>query len=482
MKKILVVDDDKSIRLVLSTALTRSGFLVKTSATTAGYMGLLNTDKFDVMITDVGLPDGDTLDTLPKIQSLNPDMKIIVISAKSTLITAVRAEKKGAFYYFPKPFDLDELIGLVNKVFETSDFLDKNTFIENNNLAPDKPSLYDSGPIIGKSKIMQDTFKIIARLIKTNITVLINGEIGTGKKLLAKSIHDLTFSSKKKFIKLNIKNFRIINEELSNHSNNKKQDTLYINDLKNLDGGTIFIDQVCEGSLSDQHELLNFIENFDLIRKRFSQESKITRIIVTSKKDLMKLVEKGDFRDDLFYKLNVMPIFLPPLRKRLEDIPNLINHFINKFNNDNMTKLSIDNLALNFLKSYFWPGNIQELKNLIERLSLSLTNDKISLSDVQKQLTNSFEISDNDENVTFENLIDKRISKLMSSINDDSIKMNVYDDFIKTIEKPLIENILDYTRGNQIKASTILGLNRNTLRKKISELGVTVRKVRKNSL
>ena len=129
MKKILVVDDDKSIRLVLSTALTRSGYLVKTSATTAGFWGLLNADEFDVMITDVGLPDGDTLDSLPKIQSLNPKMKIIVISAKSTLITAVRAEKKGAFYYFPKPFDLDELIELVNKVFETSDLLDENKLV-----------------------------------------------------------------------------------------------------------------------------------------------------------------------------------------------------------------------------------------------------------------------------------------------------------------------------------------------------------------
>ncbi len=482
MKKILVVDDDKSIRLVLSTALTRSGFLVKTSATTAGYLGLLNADKFDVMITDVGLPDGDTLDSLPKIQSLNPKMKIIVISAKSTLITAVRAEKKGAFYYFPKPFDLDELIGLVNKIFESSDFLDENKLIESKNLAPEKPSLYDSGPIIGKSKIMQDTFKIIARLIKSNITVLINGEIGTGKKLLAKSIHDLTYLSKKKFIKLNIKNLRTINEELSNYFNNKTQDTLYINDLKNFDGGTIFIDQVCEASLIEQHELLNFIENFDLRKKQLSKVSSPTRIIVTSKKDLLKLVEKGDFREDLYYKLNVMPIFLPPLRKRLEDIPNLINHFINLFNNRSTTKLSVDNLALNFLKSYHWPGNIQELKNLIERLSLSLTHDKITLSEVQGQLNNSFEINDNDENITLENLIDKRISKFISSINNDVTKMNVYDDFMKTVEKPLIENILDYTRGNQIKASSILGLNRNTLRKKISELGVTVRKVRKNSL
>ncbi len=482
MKKILVVDDDKSIRLVLSTALTRSGYLVKNSATTAGFWSLLNDDEFDVMITDVGLPDGDTLDVLPKIQTLNPNMKIIVISAKSTLITAVRAEKKGAFYYFPKPFDLDELIGLVNKIFETSSLLDQKKLVESESLVSDKPSLYESGPIIGKSKIMQDTYKIIARLIKSNITVLINGEIGTGKKLLAKSIHDLTYSSKKKFVKLNIKNFRIINEELSNYLNDKNYDSVYINGLKNLDGGTIFIDQVCEGSLDEQYELLNFIENFNLISDQYSNNSVNTRIIVTSKKDLIQLVEKGDFREDLYYKLNVMPIYLPSLRKRVEDIPILTNYFINIFNTMNNTKLSIDKLSLDFLNSYHWPGNIQELRNLIERLSLSLSGNKISVSDVQDHLKNSFEINDDNENLTLEKLIDKRISKIISSLDENITDMSLYDDFIKTVEKPFIENILKHTRGNQIKASSILGLNRNTLRKKISELGVTVRKVRKNSL
>ena len=177
-----------------------------------------------------------------------------------------------------------------------------------------------------------------------------------------------------------------------------------------------------------------------------------------------------------------MPINLPPLRKRIEDIPNLINYFINIFNNKNTRKLFIDNLALNFLNSYHWPGNIQELKNLIERLSLSLSNNKITITDVQQHLKNSADINDENENDTFENIIDKRIKKIISSIDNDSATMNVYDDFLKIVEKPLIENILNHTRGNQIKASSILGLNRNTLRKKISELGVTVRKVRKNSL
>ena len=269
---------------------------------------------------------------------------------------------------------------------------------------------------------------------------------------------------------------------MSLYLNDKNHNSIYINDLKDLDGGTIFIDQVCEGSLTEQYELLNFIENFNSIVNQYSNNPINSRIIVTSKKDLIKLVEKGDFREDLYYKLNVMPIYLPPLRKRLEDIPNLINYFINTFNVKNNSQLSIDELSLNFLKSYHWPGNIQELRNLIERLSLSLSNDKITISDVKDQLKNSVDINENDENLTLENLIQKRIRKLMSSFDNQTINMNVYDEFIRIVEKPLIENILYYTRGNQIKASSILGLNRNTLRKKISELGVTVRKVRKNSL
>ncbi len=482
MKKVLVVDDDKSIRLVLSAALTRSGYFVKTTATSAGFWGLLNSENFDVMITDVGLPDGDSLDLLPKIKNLKPNMKIIVISAKSTLITAVRAEKKGAFYYFPKPFDLDELIVLVSKIFDTSEILSDNKVVDNIDANLTKPNLYDSGPIIGKSKIMQETFKIIARLIKTNITVLITGEIGTGKKLLAKSIHDLTFVDKKKFIKLNLHNLKIINEELSNYLTDKNKNYFYINEFLSLDGGTILIDQVCDASLTDQYELLNFIENSHYIDIQNSSKSFETRIIVTSKRNLLDLVENGSFREDLYYKLNVMPIFLPPLRKRIEDLPSLIDYFINLSNKKNNQNLTIDDYALNLLKSYYWPGNIQELKNLVERLSLSLTHDKITSTEVKIYLKSTIDISKDNENITLENLIESQINNLISKLDDTDKIANIYDEFIKTVEKPLIENILTYTRGNQIKASSLLGLNRNTLRKKILDLGVTVRKVRKNSL
>ena len=201
IKNIIVVDDDRSIRVVISTALTRAGYNVKSSGTAAGMWRLVESDFADVLITDVGLPDGDALDILPKLQKNNPDLKIIVMSARTTLLTAVRAEKKGAFEYLPKPFDLDELLNLVSSTF-LQPKLNKNEIIK------DIPkNIYDSGPVVGKSTAMQEIYKIISRIVNTNFSVLIFGESGTGKKLIAKSIHDLSSKTNKFFIDLDPKFF-----------------------------------------------------------------------------------------------------------------------------------------------------------------------------------------------------------------------------------------------------------------------------------
>ncbi len=481
--KILVIDDDKSIRIVLSAALTRNGYFVKSSATTAGLWGLLDTDDFDIMITDVGLPDGDTLDLLPKIQKQKPNMKIIVISAKTTLITAVRAEKKGAFFYLPKPFDLDEITGLVKKIFDSNKILKKEIILNKPDDHSLKPNIYDSGPIVGKSKAMQDTFRLIARLITSNITVLISGENGTGKKLVAKSIHDLTNQPDKKFIKLNINNFTKINKEIADFSNNLIKDFSYIADLINLDCGTIFIDQVCDGTLIEQYEFLNFIENHKFLYKSNNSNISNIRIIVSTKKNLIEMVENGQFREDLFYKLNIMPIHLPPLRDRIEDIPTLIDYFISFLSKNNNKKLIIDASNIEIFKEYNWPGNIQELRNIIERLFLISNGKKITKTDITNVLNDyQYQASnENTETTTFEEMIDEYIKKFFKTYNENKNK-NVYDFFIKKIEKPLIDSMLNYTRGNQIKASNLLGFNRNTLRKKINQLGVTIRKVRKNDI
>jgi len=251
-KNVIVVDDDRSIRVVISTALTRAGYNVKSSGTAAGMWRLVESDFADILITDVGLPDGDALDILPKFQTMKPNLKIIVMSARSTLLTAVRAEKKGAFEYLPKPFDLEELLNLVSNTFNT----EKINRIDNIEGTTPK-SIYDSGPVIGKSIAMQEIYKTISRVVNTDHFILVSGESGTGKTLICKSIHDLSSYNERPFINLGMEFF-------DDFSNDKFFDKLnsylpfQFDNLNNLNGCSFYINNISEFSLSQQKKCLNF--------------------------------------------------------------------------------------------------------------------------------------------------------------------------------------------------------------------------------
>ncbi len=471
---IVIVDDDRSIRVVLSTALSRAGFNVSSSGTSAGLWSLMKSENVDVLITDVGLPDGDTLDILPKILQLKPDIKIIVISARSTLLTAVRAEKKGALYYLPKPFDLDEIVNLVSKIIEKKSSA-KINIEEKYSKKDEPPNIYESGPIIGKSKVMQDTYALIARLVSTKLNVLISGEVGTGRKLLARSIHDLSENSMDKFIHLTLNDIRL-NKNLPHDSN------FFIEDLKHSDfrGGTIFIEEIGNASLNQQSVLLNFIESDELLEKNNKNSNFTnTRIISSSSKNIPQLIKDGEFREDLFYKINVVPINLPPLRKRLEDIPLLVEYFLKNFSKNNQKYLSDE--AIKFLVNHNWTGNISELRNVIERVNFISTEEEISIEMIKKGIENNAFNSNNEVTDSLEDFLKRNIENFFMNFEVNTVNTNLYDYFIHKVEKPLIETILKFTRGNQIKASELLGFNRNTLRKKIKNLDIEVKKVRKNS-
>ena len=478
-KNIVVVDDDKSIRLVLTTALNRAGFNVKSSGTTSGLWNLIESEKIDILITDVGLPDGDSLDILPKIQKIHPYLKIIVISAKSTLITAVRAEKKGAFYYLPKPFDLDEIISLVNKIINTNtsqiEIKETNTF--DNSVT----NIYESGPIIGKSKIMQDTYKLIARLVSSNLTILISGESGTGKKLVARAIHDLSDKSSMPFMKITMSEVSILN---SSYNKSIKNDKNYKtkSKLSNLNGGTLLIDEIGESTFLEQTELLKFLENNSLLEMTNFQEEEIKpRIILSTRKNLLDLVKEGKFRDDLYYKVNVVPINLPALRDRIEDIPALVEHFIKLSSKNYNDQKHISLSALKELSKFHWPGNVQELKNFVGRLFLITSDNVITSENIHSVINNKSSINIKFEKESIDEVFKNYVKKYFLNFNFEE-KKNLHDTFLQKIENPLITEVLKYTRGNQIKASRILGFNRNTLRKKIKELEIEVKKVRKNSV
>ena len=472
LKNIIVVDDDRSIRVVISTALTRAGYNVKSSGTAAGMRRLVESDFADILITDVGLPDGDALDVLPKLQHMKPKLKIIVMSARSTLLTAVRAKKKGAFEYLPKPFDLDELLNLVS-----------NTFSEHNNIeTKDKITLpkniYDSGPVVGKSMAMQEIYKLISRLVNTNLNLLILGESGTGKKLIAKSIHDLSTINNKLFLNLNMDIFNdySLDNLLKNIQKYQNKDT---QSFDCLNGCSIVIRDVSESSLQQQKNLLDFIEDDFSPYLQTTNDFIKPRIIALTKKNIFNEVEKGLFREDLFYRLNVVPIKIPSLKDRFEDISDLTISFLNKYASDKNIHKFITHEGMNLLKEHSWPGNIRELKNVIERICLLSSSEEIQTSLIKEVISEDRLFIDENDEDNLETYFKKYLSKYFKNFDENLNIDNLHSSFISKIEKPLIESTLKLFRGNQIKASKCLGFNRNTLRTKINIYGIEVLKKRK---
>ena len=472
-KNVIVVDDDRSIRVVISTALTRAGYNVKSSGTAAGMWRLVESDFADILITDVGLPDGDALDILPKFQTMKPNLKIIVMSARSTLLTAVRAEKKGAFEYLPKPFDIEELLNLVSNTFNT----DKINKIDNIEGTMPK-SIYDSGPVIGKSIAMQEIYKTISRVVNTDYIILVSGESGTGKNLICKSIHDLSSNNERPFVNLGIEFFDDFSndkflDKLNNHLPFK------IDNLNNLNGCSFYVNNISEFSLSQQKNVLNFIEN--TLTKFFRPEDniKIPRLIFSSKPNIYDLVKKGLFREDLFYRINVVPIKLPSLKDRFEDISDLANLFLNNHFKQKGSKRSISYEGINILKNYSWPGNIRELKNVIERICLLSSVESIDPIIIEEVLSEDRVLDDYKQQENLEFFFNNYLKRFFRDFDENSTLNNLHQQFISKIEKPLIETTLKLFRGNQIKASKSLGFNRNTLRSKINFYGIEVIKKRK---
>ena len=454
---ILILDDDTSIRTVLSQAFTRLEYNVM--ATTKIELGLdwVKKNKVDLVITDIMMPDINGFDVIDRIKSFNIDIPIIAISALSTLSTALEVERKNIFEYFPKPFDLNKLIATVQKALKSLkvNFYNFDGIIHEENL-----------PLIGQSTAMQELYRMIARLIQSDLTVLITGESGTGKELVAKVLHNYGNRKNNSFITINLAILQDddIENELLKYTpfilENKKE----IDNLEKNYKGTIFLDEIGELSLSAQFHLLKFLEkNFCFSRN--NSKTKKYRIIATSKNNLFELVKTGHFREDLFYCLNIAPLYLPPLRERTEDIPLLIQHFLK--NDQNIINFS--NETMDYFLTYSWPGNIRELKNIITRLLILYPYETIEVDFVKKILNDSSMI---DKSFKLDSL--KPLSKLIEShLNRYFIEnkgqpiSNLHEKIIMEVERPLIEMALVEAEGNQIKTASMLGINRNTLRKKM---------------
>ena len=475
---ILIADDDRSIRTVLTQALGRAGYQVRSSSNAAGLWRWVEEGEGDLVITDVVMPDENGLDLIPRIKRIRPDLRIIVMSAQSTLMTAVKAAQRGAFEYLPKPFDLAELLAVVRRALA----------------APSEPSATASEPrdseerlpLIGRSAAMQEIYRTIARLTTADLTVMINGESGTGKELVARALHDYGKRRAGPFVPINMAAIprELIESELFGHergaftgATNRSQGR-----FEQANGGTLFLDEIGDMPPEAQTRLLRVLQEGEFTSVGGRQPIKANvRIIAATHRDLRNAIRQGQFREDLFYRLNVVPIRLPPLRERTEDIPLLARHFLDRAREDGLPAKMLDGGAIDRLKQHGWPGNVRELENVMRRLAALCPDETISAETIAAELTESEAPAPmaapgaapaGPEPLVV--AVERHIKEFLAAHNDGIGVTDIYDQIIAEVERPLIRMTLSATRGNQIKAAAMLGLNRNTLRKKIRDLDIPV--------
>jgi two-component system nitrogen regulation response regulator GlnG len=468
---ILVAEDDKSVRLVVQQALARQGYVVQSSGNAAGLWKLIESGRGDVLITDVALPDGDALDLLPRIKERRPDLPVIVMSARSTLLTAVKTQQIGVFEYLPKPFELRSLIEVTDRALKTTD----------NAPAPaTSPKIEESGPIIGRSRPMQDVFKAMARVVNTDLTVLISGDSGTGKELVARALHDLGSRRDRPFVAVNLAALphEFVESELFGRLApiSGEADTappkFQPGKFEMADGGTLFLDEIGDMPAEAQTRLLRVLQDGEYVSIAGNGTVRANvRIIAATNRNLHHLMQQGLFREDLFYRLNVVPLRLPPLRERSEDIAPLVTHFLAQGRADGLPVKSFAPDAIKRLKSWHWPGNVRELENLVRRLAVLHDDTIISADAVEAEL--SADVPKNTVQADSLSLsVETHIKRYFDALNGDMPPPGLYGRVLREVEEPLIVATLAITRGNQLRAADILGLNRNTLRKKIKELKI----------
>ncbi|MFP6740311.1 MAG: nitrogen regulation protein NR(I) [Alphaproteobacteria bacterium] len=469
---ILVADDDKAVRTVVDQALAREGYVVRSASNAATLWGWIADGEGDLVITDVVMPDDNGLDMLPRIKRARPALPIIVMSAHSTLLTAVKATERGAYEYLPKPFDLNELVRIVRRALSPESGAKP---------VPSEASFEvdDQLPFIGRSPVMQDIYRIIARLTATDLTALIIGESGTGKEVVARALHMYSKRSDKAFVAVNMAAIprELVESELFGHekgaftgANNRHSGR-----FEQAEGGALFLDEIGDMPLEVQTRLLRVLQQgeFTPVGGRTPRRADV-RIIAATHRDLRQLVNQGLFREDLFYRINVVPIRIPPLRDRSEDVPALVQHFLAAVADEGLPVKTIDGAAMARLVRHPWPGNVRELENLIRRLAVLYSDDVIGVDAIDSELTDPAATRSVADGEGLGATVERQLQQYFAAHKDSLPTSGLYGRVLREIERPLIALTLSATRGNQLKAARVLGLNRNTLRKKLRELDIPV--------
>jgi two-component system nitrogen regulation response regulator GlnG len=478
---ILLVDDDASILTVLSRALSKQGYHVETFSNVPDATRIIKNGIGDLVITDVTMPSGNGLDGLAEWHRLRPELPVIVMSAHNTLLNAARAQELGAVEFLPKPFDLESLNESVRRTLSHDARLathDSDGIVR----------IDEQVTLVGKSPAMQGIFRVLARLITNDLTVLVQGESGTGKELVARALHALSKRKTAPFIALNMAAIprELIESALFGHEKgaftgaHQRQ----LGAFERAQGGTLFLDEIGDMPMEAQTRLLRVLQQgeFSPVGSVRSIKTDV-RIIAATHHDLSQRVTCGDFREDLFYRLNVVPVQVPSLRERREDIPLLAQHFLKLATQRGLPSKQFDNEAMRALCDHAWKGNIRELENLVYRVCALQTPPVLQAEHVLAHMSNGAVVplfTEATNAPSAENLSDqvyRHIRHYFATHGSDVPVTGLYDRVLRIVEKPLIEQTLRVTGGNQIKAAEILGINRNTLRKKMRELEIDAKRL-----
>jgi len=467
MERILIVDDDLTLCHFITKALSQKGYQVIPCHSGREALDVVRGQETDLILLDNKLPDRNGLEILKEIKRDHPKVSVIIMTAFGTTGTAIEAMRLGAFDYILKPFELDEISELVAKGLEAHKLMKRAVAI---------PAISeykeDSDQIIGKSKVMQEVYKLIGQVAESDVTVLIRGESGTGKELVARAIYQHSRRKDRPFLAINCAAIpeTLLESELFGYERgaftgaNKRR----IGKFEQCDKGTILLDEIGDMSLSTQAKILRVLQEGEFERIGGNETVKVdVRVLTSTNRKLEELIKQGTFREDLYYRLKIMSLTLPPLREHKEDIKELAEYFFHLYNRQLGTNVShIDPSMFEKLVSYSWPGNVRELANTINRSLILCKGEVMDAEDI------IFDVEGEATSFANEGELENILVKMLAPLFTDILRLwgrGLHSNLLEKIEKFIIQKALIETKGNQVQAAKLLGISRNTLRNRIEK-------------
>jgi two-component system, NtrC family, nitrogen regulation response regulator GlnG len=466
--RVLIADDEDGLRWVLEKGLRQAGYEVTAVRDGDTALRAFAEAPFDLVFLDVRMPGTDGLTVLAKLREVQPDAHVIVMTAHGTMETAIQAMQRGAYDYLAKPFDLDEVLLLAERALTAGRLTQEVA-----RLKTGLQEVWEFGALIGRHPRMQEVYKTIGRIAASDVTVLLRGESGTGKELVARAIHHYSRRAGRPFVAVSSAAIpgTLLESELFGHERGAFTDAKErkLGKLELAHGGTLFLDEIGDMPPELQTKLLRALQERTIERVGGHESIRIdVRVLAATSRDLETMMREGRFREDLFYRLNVVALTLPPLRERRRDVPLLVEHFLAKYAVE-LGERGVAPEALDRLVGHEWPGNVRELENVVQRAIVMATSgvilpEHLPIGPVSAAASVAID-------ATLEEIIERKLLECVRGLREHT-SANLYDLMIGLVEKPLLRAVLRETSGNQVRAAHILGINRNTLRKKLTEHGI----------